>query len=210
MKKVVLTIAAIFAFGFANAQETKFGAKAGLNLANLTGDVQDASMKVGFHVGGFVEIKVSDKFSVQPELLFSTQGAKEKYSESQTGYSYTEESKLNLSYLNVPIMAKYYVADKFSIEAGPQIGFLMSAKSDYSFTQVAGGVTTSGSETVDVKDSIESIDFGVNFGLGYDFTDNFSGGARYNLGLSNVAKTESGDDTKVQNNVISISVGYKF
>lgn len=210
MKKVVLTIAAIFAFGFANAQETKFGAKAGLNLANLTGDVQDASMKVGFHVGGFVEIKVSDKFSVQPELLFSTQGAKEKYSESETGYSYTEESKLNLSYLNIPIMAKYYVADKFSLEAGPQIGFLMSAKSDFSFSETVGGVTNSGSQNVDVKDNLESIDFGFNLGLGYDFTENVSAGARYNLGLSNIAKTENGDDTKIQNNVISISIGYKF
>ena len=202
MKKIILTVAAVFAFGFANAQETKFGVKGGLNVANLSGDIEDNSSKVGFHVGGFVEIKVSDKFSVQPELLFSTQGA--KFEESGSGFSY--ESKYNLSYLNIPVMAKYYAADKFSLELGPQIGFLTSAKDDYTATE--SGVTVSGNE--DIKDIFESVDFGLNFGAGYDFTENLSVGLRYNLGLSNIAKTEAGDDTKVQNTVFSVSLGYKF
>lgn len=202
MKKIILTVAAVFAFGFANAQETKFGVKGGLNVANLSGDIEDNSSKVGFHVGGFVEIKVSDKFSVQPELLFSTQGT--KLEESGTNYSY--ESNLNLSYLNIPVMAKYYVAEGFSLEAGPQIGFLTTAKSD--FTATESGITVSGDE--DVKDEFESIDFGFNFGAGYDFTENLSAGLRYNLGLSNIAKTDSGDDFKLSNNVFSVSLGYKF
>lgn len=202
MKKIILTVAAVFAFGFANAQETKFGVKGGLNVANISGDIEDNSSKVGFHVGGFVEIKVSDKFSVQPELLFSTQGT--KLEESGTNYSY--ESNLNLSYLNIPVMAKYYVAEGFSLEAGPQIGFLTTAKSD--FTDTESGITVSGDE--DVKDEFESIDFGFNFGAGYDFTENLSAGLRYNLGLSNIAKTDSGDDFKLSNNVFSVSLGYKF
>ena len=202
MKKIILSVAAVFAFGFANAQETKFGVKGGLNLANFSGDVEDNSSKIGFNVGGFVEIKVSDKFAIQPELLFSTQGA--KFEESGSGFSY--ESKYNLSYLNIPVMAKYYAADKFSLEFGPQIGFLTSAKDDYTATE--SGVTVSGNE--DIKDIFESVDFGVNFGAGYDFTENLSVGLRYNLGLSNIAKTEAGDDTKISNNVFSLSLGYKF
>ena len=202
MKKIILTVAAVFAFGFANAQETKFGVKGGLNVANLSGDIEDNSSKVGFHVGGFVEIKVSDKFSVQPELLFSTQGT--KLEESGTNYSY--ESNLNLSYLNIPVMAKYYVAERFSLEPVPQVAFLKKAKSD--FTATASGITVSGDE--DVKDEFESIDFGFNFGAGYDFTENLSAGLRYNLGLSNIAKTDSGDDFKLSNNVFSVSLGYKF
>jgi len=93
-------------------------------------------------------------------------------------------------------MAKYYVAKSFSLEAGPQIGFLVSAKS----------------EGVDVKDFVESIDFGLNLGAGYDFTEKFSAGLRYNFGLSNIAKTEpgDGDNTDIKNGVFSISVGYKF
>lgn len=190
MKKIILSAVAIMAFGFANAQDVKFGVKGGLNVANLSGDVNDNSALVGFHVGGFAEIKVSDKFAVQPELLFSTQGA--KFDEGGS------DVKFNLSYLNIPVMAKYFAAEKFSLEAGPQIGFLMSAKA-----KGDGG-------SIDIKDEMKSIDFGVNFGAGYDFTENLSAGVRYNLGLANIAKTEAGDNTKVKNSVFSISLGYKF
>ena len=206
MKKIILTVAAVFAFGFANAQETKFGVKGGVNFANLSGDIEDNSTKVGFNVGSFVEIKISDKFSLQPELLFSTQGTKEEYSETFNGTTINYDSKLNLSYLNIPVMAKFYVADKFSLEAGPQIGFLLSAKTK---TEVTDG-TNSSSEEEDFKDNVESTDFGLNFGAGYDFTSNLSAGFRYNLGLSNVAKTEAGDDTKIKNTVLSVSLAYKF
>ncbi|MET0759396.1 MAG: porin family protein [Flavobacterium sp.] len=209
MKKVILSVAALFAFGFVSAQDVKFGIKGGVNFATLTGDVEDTSMKVGFNVGGLVEIKVSEKFSVQPELLFSTQGAKEEYSETSGADSYKVENNLNLGYLNIPIMAKYYVIDKFSLEAGPQFGFLMSAKSDYTETQTVGGVTSTFSEEVDVKDEMNSVDFGINFGAGYDFTENISAGVRYNLGLSDISD-EQEDNFEVQNSVISVSIGYKF
>ncbi len=198
MKKVILTAVAVFAFGFANAQDVKFGVKGGLNIATFSGDVKDNSSIVGFHVGGFTEIKVSEKFSVQPELLYSTQGSKfERYFNSiKTDVQY------KLAYLNLPVMAKYYVASKFSLEAGPQIGFLTSAKA----VVTALGATADG----DVKEQFKSIDFGVNFGAGYDFTENISAGLRYNLGLSNIAKTPEGNDSKLGNNVFSLSLGYKF
>ena len=200
MKKIILTVAAVCAFGFANAQETKFGVKGGINLSNYSGDSDDYEGKVGFNVGGFAEIKISDKFAIQPELLFSTQGA--KFSES--GPDFTVTYKENLSYLNIPVMAKYYVADKFSIEAGPQIGFLVAAKG-----KGEGNFTgTNFSESEDIKSDFNTVDFGVNFGLGFDFTEKVSLGFRYNLGLSNVIKDSS--DFKDANSVLSLSIGYKF
>lgn len=202
MKKIILTVTAVFALSFANAQETKFGAKVALNIASLTGDVEDASSLVGFQIGGFAEFKISDKFAIQPELMYSAQGGKESYSEG--GVSIESEAKL--SYLNIPVMAKFYAAPKFSLEFGPQIGFLLSAKGDYTLS--GGGESISESE--DIKDDLESVDFGLNFGAGYDFTENLSAGLRYNLGLSNVAKTEAGYDSEIKNSVFSISVGYKF
>jgi opacity protein-like surface antigen len=200
MKKIILSAIAVMTFAFTNAQEIKFGVKGGINLATLTGDVDDISSKVGFHVGGFAEFKLSEKFAIQPELLFSTQGAKFK----ESGDDFSSEDKLNLSYINLPVMVKFYVVPKFSVEAGPQIGFLVSAKEKYEVK--TDGEKTSSSE--DAKDYYKSIDFGVNFGAGYDFTKNISAGLRYNLGLSNIAKY--GDDSKVKNSVFSLSVGYKF
>ncbi len=181
----------VLAFGFMNAQKAQFGIKGGLNIATITGDdTSGVSSIIGFNVGAFTEIKISEKFSIQPELLYSTQGAKVDSDGDNVDFI--------LSYLNIPIMAKYYVSPKFSLEAGPQIGFLTSAKGK------AMGVS------IDVKDFFNSTDFGLNLGGGYDFTKNLSAGLRYNLGLSNIAKTEAGDNTKSQNSVFSISVGYKF
>lgn len=188
MKKVLLTAAAVFALGFANAQETKFGVKAGLNLSNWTGDVEYNSAKIGFQVGGFAEIKISDKFAVQPELLYSLQGT--KFEEGGV------EANYNLSYINIPVMAKFFVAEGFSLEVGPQIGILTSAKLKFE------------DESEDAKEFFESIDFGLNFGAGYDVAENINIGLRYSLGLSNIAK-DSGDE-KLSNSNIALAIGYKF
>lgn len=183
MKKIILSAVAVLAFGFTNAQ-VKFGAKAALNVATLTGDTEGASSLIGFQIGGFAEIKVSEKFAIQPELMYSAQGS-----------SYDEGGDDKFDYLNIPVMAKFYVADAFSLEAGPQIGFLLSAKSD----------------GTDVKDFITSTDFGLNLGAGYDFTENLSAGLRYNFGLSNVSDIDfEGEDFTVNNAVLSVSLGYKF
>ncbi|PWB25628.1 porin family protein [Flavobacterium sp. HTF] len=208
MKKSILVLAAILVFGLSNAQEAKFGLKGGLNVSNFTGDTEGADLKsrIGFNVGAFVAIKFSEKFTLQPEVLYSAQGANfENVGAEVDGMGfYTGDIKFKLAYINIPVMFKYYVAEKFNIEAGPQIGFLTTAKTA---TKLDGF-----SQTVeqDIKDSFETIDFGLNFGAGYDFTEHFSAGARYNLGLSNIAKTESGDDTKLHNSVFSLSIGYKF
>ena len=74
-KKVLLTAVAIFAFGFANAQEVKFGVKAGLNMSTVQGGYYSGAVKPGFHIGGLAEIKLNDKFAIQPELLYSLKGS---------------------------------------------------------------------------------------------------------------------------------------
>lgn len=194
MKKIIVTVAALFAFVFTNAQSKKmgsdsnisFGVKAGLNIATVTNQDNTKSL-IGFHVGGLVEFKIDDKFSVQPELMYSAQGTK------------FDGGKLNLDYINVPIMAKYYIVDAFSIEAGPQIGFLMSAKAK-----------ADSGESVDVKDQTKSIDFGLDFGAGYKFTENIFAGVRYELGLTQLQKDLVAGDTASHSSVFQISVGYKF
>ena len=196
MKKIILSAVAVLAFGFTNAQGVKFGAKVALNVASLTGDVEDASSLVGFQIGGFAEFKISEKFAFQPELMYSAQGGKETFQEGGSDIDVTTK----LGYINIPLMAKYYVAEKFSLEAGPQIGFLTSAKNKFE----GGGESLE----VDVKDSTSSVDFGLNLGAGYDFTEKLSAGVRYNFGLSNTYDDEG--DADIKNAVLSVSLGYKF
>jgi opacity protein-like surface antigen len=199
MKKVVLiVVVTLLGLGNINAQEVKFGAKVGLNSSNLRGDM-DFDSKIGFNAGAFTEISFSDKFIFQPELLFSAQGAKFEESEGNATVS------IKVNYLNIPLMLKYGVTDKLFLEFGPQLGFLLSAKSKYEVAY--GGETDSGEQ--DIKDSSKSFDFGLNFGASFDVAEKIMIGVRYNLGVSNI-NDDDRDDDKAQNAVFSLSLGYRF
>lgn len=217
-----MILIAITAFGFnnLNSQEVIFGAKAGVNFADITGDESDSfDGRTSFFLGAVAEITISDKFSFQPELIYSEQGSdyKESFTESFEGVTFTEtaEGEIRLGYLNVPLMAKYYVYEGLSIEAGPQVGFLLSAKNEYDFTLTQtsseGTFTETESGEDDIKDSVKSIDFGVNFGLGYKLENGLNFSARYNLGLTD-ANDDSDylGDSSYKNSVIQIGVGYFF
>ena len=191
MKKIILSAITVMAFAFTNAQETKFGVKGGLNITSFSGgNYYDAKSLVGFQVGGFAEIKIIERLSIQPEVLFSTQGAKQEFGNTDF------DTKLN--YINVPVLAKFYITKQFTVEAGPQIGFLVSAKNNGN----------------DAKDSFKTFDTGFNFGAGYNFTENVSVGLRYTVGLANIADYEV-DNTEQyldspKNSVLALTLAYKF
>ncbi len=203
MKKVLLSAVAILTIGFTYAQKAQFGIKGGLNIANenfVGNGAPSTNSFTGVNVGAFVEIKISDKIAIQPELLYSTQGTKLNWFDSASGVTI---NSFKLNYINIPVMLKYYAVNKFSLEVGPQIGFLTSA-----IVNGTSGVTT---VDVDAKKFYNSTDFGINFGASYDFTKKVSTGIRYNLGLSNIGSNQfvsNGD--KITNSVFSINLGYKF
>jgi hypothetical protein len=152
--------------------------------------------------------------SVQPELLYSSVGAKESESETydDSGFEVTEEydATIALNYLSLPIMIQYKLG-KVNLQAGPQLSFFMGGKykGDYSVT-VDGDEVESGDFDEDVEDAlmkVKGMDFGFNLGLGMDF-DKLNIGLRYSAGLSKINDDE-GDD-KYTNNVIQLSVGYKL
>lgn len=205
MKKLLITLTAFATFSFINAQEDdiRFGAKGGLNISNFAGDdADDFKSKVGFHFGAIVEIPVSDVFAVQPELIFSTQGSQFTLEDFDGFESFTFDTTFKLSYLNLPIMAKYYVAEGLSLQVGPQLGFLLDAKVK---------VEVEGTEVEDdAKEAFKGVDFGLNFGLGYQLEAGVFFDARYNLGLSNIADGEGSEDVDLKNSAFQISVGYKF
>lgn len=220
MKKVFLAAIAIGTFGIANAQSVKFGVKAGVNIATLTGDAvaDDVSMKVGFNAGGLAEIKFTDMIALQPEVLFSMQGARTvDRTNDIVGNRFEEESSVNLGYINVPVMLKIYPTKSFFLEGGPQVGFLISAKSKNEDTSnFVDGTSIVESETVDIKDNLKTVDVAFNLGLGYDFTENLFINARYSLGLTNVYDTPDFlgglgvTELDAKNGTISVNVGYKF
>ncbi|WP_447634977.1 porin family protein [Flavobacterium microcysteis] len=185
MKKILLlAVIAVLGVTNVNAQKINFGVKGGLNFASISGDnTKEIDPVAAFNFGLLSEIPISEKFSFQPEVMFSGQG-----------YSFKgKDNLIALNYLNVPLMGKYYVTKGLSIEAGPQLGFLLSAKD----------------EKKDVKDSFKTFDFGVNFGLGYKLENGINFGVRYNLGLTDINNLDNYSG-KNKNGVLQVSVGYFF
>ena len=212
MKKLLLTAAiAVFTLSSVNAQDITFGAKAGINIANL--DVTDANIdsRTSLHLGVTAEFEISDTFSIQPELLYSAQGATESDTYEDSFIREVSEYEWKLNYIQIPIMAKFYVSEGLSLEAGPQIGFLASAEvdSDSTETSLFDGSSVSTSSTVDAKEIVKSVDFGLNFGLGYKLDSGLNFALRYNLGLSNIYDV-SESTVKIKNRVFQLSVGYTF
>ena len=190
MKKLYLLLLTVFSLAAADAQ-VQFGVKAGANFSTFTGDVSGAKMKVGFHGGALVALPLFSEFSLQPEVMFSGQGT--KFSES--GFTAT----WNANYINVPVLFKYNNPTGFFAETGPQLGFLMSAKAK-----------VSGQDDVDLKDQLNSTDFSWAIGVGYLIkTANIGIDARYNIGLSNIAK-DSGGGGSAKNSVFQVGVFYLF
>ena len=214
MKKLIIIIViALFGFVPMKAQDINFGAKAGVNFASITGDdTDDLDGRTSFHVGIVAEIVISDKFSVQPELLYSSQGATSEDSYTEEGINIKEEGTVKLDYINLPVMAKFYVGEGFSLEAGPQIGFLLNSEIEMKLTASGAGVSESISVTEDLKDHIKGIDFGLNLGVGYKMENGLNFGARYNLGLSDANDDPEffESDSSFKNSVIQVSVGYFF
>ncbi|MDW5288306.1 porin family protein [Formosa sp. PL04] len=181
MKKLLLvTLISVLGFTNVNAQDIQFGAKAGLNFASVVGDYSDDFDTVtAFNFGVMAEIPISSTFSFQPELIFSGQG-----------YSIGDDV-VALNYLNVPLMAKYYVTQGFSVQAGPQVGFLLNVNDD----------------DLGIEDSFNTVDFGINLGLGYKLKNGLNFDARYNIGLTNINEIDSINN---KNGVFQVSVGYFF
>ncbi|WP_343487001.1 porin family protein [Allomuricauda sp. d1] len=188
MKKLIV-FAVLVAFGqtMGSAQDVQFGAKAGLNFATLQPELTDS--RTAFHLGAMAEISLTDVFSVQPELLYSGHGAKD-----QNDSDNNEIFKVD--YLALPILAKYYVVDGLSVEAGPQLGFLLSSKQE------------DNGETDDLKDITKSTDFGFALGVGYKLDSGLNFGVRYYLG-SDVNDIDT-DSEEFKNRVLQLSIGYFF
>ncbi|MDI1304969.1 MAG: porin family protein [bacterium] len=173
MKKTILVAALLLAISSnMQAQLVKFGIKAGLNYANFTGSDLQFDAITSYHAGLVAEIKLIDSFSIQPELLYSTQGA--TYKDAAT------EFKNELGYLSIPVMAKIYLNKTVSLELGPQASFLLSERNQF-----------------DVNDA-NTFDFSVNGGLGFKITKSFFLQGRYNLGLTEVSKNAQTKNSVVQ------------
>lgn len=220
MKKLFFIAAAMLGVVSLSAQEkttsSQFGIKSSVNMSSFNGkDVNDNDYKVGFSAGVYGHFPLTDRFAVQPEVNFTRMGGKYKDEVVEAGNTTVKtKNKTTLDYIQVPVMFQYYPGgSRFNIEAGPQFGFNMYASNKDQIDTYANNTVFTEAHTTDIKDNVKNFDFGVNFGLGYNVTDNINVGARYYMGLTKITEnTNNGTATgaDVKNHSFSLGVGYSF
>lgn len=185
MKKVMVCLFAclmtLAATECVNAQKVNFGVKAGLNLSTWSYD--DASLRPGFHAGGFATVQFSRMFAVQPEVMYSMEGAAWEGKLDAFGFSLANAKVTSTVHkLNVPVMLQFTPISMLTIEAGPQFGFNL-AVSHHIKSNIAGIVETEKDVDVD-KENYNTFEMGIAAGLKLNLTRNMAIGARYVYGIS--------------------------
>ncbi len=211
-RATILLLILVSSFEYTQAQ-TQFGIKAGVNYVNNVvdntpdGSNSDNKYRLGYHAGLFGQIKLSDNFAIRPELLFSNKGYS---SEGIQGAQPSGDGSIHLNYINFPVLVSYKVIDKLSFLAGPEFGYLLSAKSKFD------------SETIDVKENFDNnFDFGLSAGLSYSLSDNLMLEMRYTHGFTSVISApqltdefgnpiSSDNNPKFQNRTFQFSASYRL
>ncbi|WP_296151695.1 porin family protein [uncultured Flavobacterium sp.] len=171
-----------------------YGVKAGINYATVTKGNSNISPdgKLGLYAGIFGEIPiVNDLLSIQGELLYSRQGFERRQKTSEAEYI----AEYNFDYLNLPILAKYYIVKGFSLEAGPQFGFKIHDKIHAPFS----------TEEHPIPQEIDDFDISFAVGTSFQFDEGLFISIRYTHGLKDVIK-----ETEAKNTAIQVGLGYKF
>ena len=215
MKKVMrfLLVILISLLCFESFAQT-FGIKGGLNLSNMLmesdGDKEDLKMNPGFHIGGIVDFQFTDLLSLETGLILDTKGF--KFEDEGSGYSYQE--KLNLFYLDIPIVLKvsFDVGSNVKIfgAAGPYIGVGLTGK--WKSVYEDQGNEDTDEEKVEWgntdDDHLKRLDYGLVFGGGVEISA-FIVGISYDLGLANIS-AYTDYDAKIKNKVLRVSIGFWF
>ena len=176
-----MVLSSVGAFAQYEAGDITIQPKIGLNCSNLTdySDNGDTDWKAGLTVGVEGEYHIKHWLGISAGLMYSQQGTK------------FGETKLNMDYLNVPVLANFYVTKGLALKAGVQPGFKVSSKTKQS------GVS------VDNK-GVKSTDWSMPIGISYEYLG-FCLDARYTLGVSDAIKNQD-----AKNQVFSLTLGYKF
>lgn len=222
MKKYILAIGiALGCLNSVQAQEITFGVKAGPQLSGFLGNISESKSIVTAFGGVYANIELSEKIFLQPELLYSFQGAKSSMKVGGLGLDdYADlDERIDLSYINIPIMFQYAVTKNARLEIGPQLGIRLKAEGEGEITVISGFDEGVIKEIIDLKENTEAIDLGLNVGGVYMLDNGLNFTLRYSLGLRTIGKTNDMSDfldtlhSKLQdskNSVLSLGIGYTF
>lgn len=182
-------------------QNIRYGLKAGVNLAGFTGysGTGDRNL-VGATAGLMADVALSEQLSLHPELLFSQKG--QRFEGSGPG-GFSSSDKFRFNYLDLPVLLRLKFSNFFA-EAGPQVGYLLSAKTTHTQSSSTMPLLT---YTSNSTDNTRRFDLGYVVGIGYQLRERWELGARYNGGILGINPGSSGG-IQLRNSVFQFQVGY--
>lgn len=177
MKSILLTLLFVTVTTFSFSQEVSYGVRAGVNISNLDFDPDatfDNQHRNGFAFGGFVDYGITENFSVQIEIQYSGEGAK--------------ADEIRADYIQLPIMARFSLGDKFTIGVGPMASL----------------------KTWKNKDAFSTFAFSGIGGIEYMINDELFVDARVHYGLGNILNEDTVDNIEAQNTTFQFGFGIRI
>ncbi len=194
MKTKILSLAAAVLLSSAVMAQFHIGAKGGANITKVDGKSFKDEFRYGYHIGGFLEVRMGNKFVLQPEVLFNQYNTSldSNYKEIYQGvFNSSAQTKVKLNYLSIPILLNYKVIGSFlSLQAGPQFSILMN--NDKTLLQNGGEA---------FKNGEFSMLGGVQLKLGAIRVN-----GRYAVGLNNINDIDDQDEWKSQGFQLSVGL----
>jgi outer membrane immunogenic protein len=192
-KKIfIMTIIVALMFIVQSCAKKEFDVMTGVQKSSIVGESDSWKDPIGFQAGANMPlVKFSEAMSGIAEVNLSMQGA--KWEENIGGETF--KGRVNLLYANIPLVVRYQTQSGFFGEAGIQPGFLLSAKDKYS------------GNSDNYKPYVNTFDFSIPFGVGYELKNGFGIGLRVIPGLTNINKE---DDAKDRNFVVALRGTYTF
>ncbi|WP_417890205.1 porin family protein [Xanthomarina gelatinilytica] len=212
MKKLIL-ITGLFIFSTtllhaqADSKAIQLGVKGGVNSTKITGDdIDDVKSRTSFNVGLLAEIPITQRLSLQPEVMYSGQGFDVKEIDQDNIFDTNENIEYQLDYIQVPVLLKAYLVKGLSIEAGPQFGFKIHEELDFQPNNDGGDIEINEDDSY-VKD----FDTGLVLGTAYKFDNGFFVNGRYNMGLTNIFEDNTiFENVDAKNAVWQFGIGFMF
>lgn len=192
MKRKIKNLCLMLGFGLlsvaaVSAQELgpRIGVKGGLNLSNLyVNQVDDENARFGWHAGLYTQLFRSDAFTIQPEVNYSTKGTGITYAyANSSGARIDHDQKINLAYIDIPVLAVFKLGGVAEIHLGPYWSYLLRAE-----IRNNNGNPNNEFTTVD-RDNFDDWDYGLVGGIGFNLGKAAQLGFRYNYGLNKIAET---------------------
>ncbi len=204
MKKLFLSACLlVFATAAFSQAQWGYGVRAGMNLseiiATLNKDITTV-WRVGFTAGVFGDVRFNENFALEADVLYSQQGV-HKFRARHAG-SDAPGFKTNMNYINIPLLAKFYLTKGFNVVIGPQGSFLVKKK-------VEGDLDADAYNYV--KNSMNRANIDLLLGLGYEFQNGLMLDLRYHVGLTQpFEKTDNIRLTNGHNSVIQLTAAWRF